>query len=262
MKTPFPGMDPYLEQAGVWNQVHTGLIVTIQQFLAPLVQPNYKVIIEQLTYVTLSSPNGDPKPPIIGWPDNLVISPKGYQPSAAVTAAAPTAVKPIPATLPMPEERIHRYLEIRDKEDDVVTVIEILSPTNKRGEGRNQYLEKRNQILGSFTNLVEIDLLRQGRPLPMEVAAENDYRIIVSRRKNRPVADAYLFSVRDQIPDIPIPLRQGEDEPILKLNDILHQAYELGYYATFVDYDISLNPPLVDDDLAWAEELIQNASVD
>ncbi len=217
MKTPFPGMDPYLEQRGVWNQVHTSLIVMIQQFLAPLVQPNYKVIIEQLTYMTLSAPNNDPKPPMAGRPANLVVSPKRYQPASAVTAAAPTAVKPIPATLPMPEEEIHRYLEIRDKGDDVITVIEILSPTNKRGDGRQQYLDKRNAILGSFTNLVEIDLLRQGRPQPMDVAAENDYRLIVSRRKNRPVADAYLFSLRDPIPDIPIPLRRGDDEPILKL---------------------------------------------
>src|SRR5687768_6784864 len=159
MKTPFPGMDPYLEQEGVWNQVHTSLIVSIQQFLAPLVQPNYKVIIEQLTYISLSSPNGDPKPPTTGKPDNLIISPKGYQPSAAVAVVSPATISPFPAILPMPEEEVHRYLEIRDKEDDVITVIEILSPTNKRGKGRKQYLDKRADILGSFTNLVEIDLL-------------------------------------------------------------------------------------------------------
>ncbi len=261
MKTPFPGMDPYLEQTGVWNQVHLDLIANIRYFLAPLVQPHYKVIIEQLTYTTLVSPNGDPKPPVAGRPDNLVISPKGYQP-AATAAAAPAATKPLPATLPMPEEELHRYLEIRDKENEVITVIEILSPANKRGEGRKQYLDKRNDIPDSFTNLVEIDLLRQGRPMPMEVAAENDYRIVVSRRKNRPVADAYLFSIRDPIPDIPIPLRQGDDEPGLELNDILHKVYELGYYATFVAYDISLNPPLADDALAWTESLIQSASTD
>jgi hypothetical protein len=109
---------------------------------------------------------------------------------------------------------------------------------------------------------VEIDLLRQGKWLPMEVAAENDYRIVVSRSQNRPVADAYLFSVRDPIPDIPIPLRQGDEEPILKLNDILHKVYELGYYKTFVNYHSSLNPPFSDDGLAWVEELIRTGSAD
>lgn len=256
MKTPFPGMDPYLEQPGVWNQVHSSLIIDIQRFLAPLVQPNYKVIIEQLTYMTMVSTNGEPKPPVVGQPDNLVVSPKGYQPAQTTASAInQAATKPLPATLPMPIEEIHRYLEIRDKEDEVITVIEILSPTNKRGEGRKQYLDKRLDILRTYTNLVEIDLLRQGHPLPMQVAAENDYRIIVSRCQHRPVADAYLFSMRDPIPDIPIPLRREEDEPLLKLNDILHKVYELGYYATFVDYEIPLQPPLSDEALAWVTEL-------
>ncbi len=92
--------------------------------------------------------------------------------------------------------------------------------------------------------------MRQGHPLPMEVAVENDYRLVVSRKRSRPHAGAYLFSLRDLIPDIPIPLRPDDEEPLLKLNDILHQVYELGYYSTFVDCDISLTPPLSEDDLS------------
>jgi hypothetical protein len=260
MKMPFPGMDSYLEQEGVWNQLHLDLITNIRYFLAPLVQPNYKVIIEQLTYTTLISSNGDPKPALAGKPDNLLVSAKGYKPSSSAAVATPAAAKPIPVTLPILDEEIHRYLEIRDKQDEVITVIEILSPVNKQSRGREQYLHKRNNILISLTHLIEIDLLRQGKPLPMEVAEEDDYRIIVSRSQDRPVADAFLFSLREPIPDFPVPLREGDNEPILKLNDILRRVYELGYYKTFVDYNVPLNPPLSDDDLAWVADLIQNSS--
>jgi len=263
MKTPFPGMDPYLEQEGIWNQVHTSLIVELQRFLAPLVQPNYKAIIEQLTYLTLSPTNGNPKPTFAGRPDNLIISPHGYQPSSptatavATAVAAPVAVKPLEALLlPMPEQHLHRYLQIKDKYDEVITVIEILSPVNKIGVGREQYLQKRDNILGSLTHLVEIDLLRMGEPLPMEVAGKNHYRIVVSRSEQRPTADAYLFSVREPIPDFPIPLRAGDVEPMLKLNEILHQVYQLGYYATLVDYDKPLRPSLADEDMAWVKGIL------
>ena len=95
----------------------------------------------------------------------------------------------------------------------------------------------------------------------MEVAEEDDYRIIISRNQDRPVVDAFLFNLREPIPNFPVSLRQGDAEPILKLNDILHKVYELGYYKTFVDYSASLDPPLSDDDLAGAEELIQNTSI-
>jgi hypothetical protein len=91
MKTPFPGMDPYLEQEGIWNQLHLDLIANIRYFLAPLVQPNYKVIIEQLTYTTLVSSNGDPRPTLAGKPDNLVVSTKGYKPSTSTAVATPAA---------------------------------------------------------------------------------------------------------------------------------------------------------------------------
>jgi len=264
MKTPFPGMDPYLEQEGVWNQVHMDLIANIRYFLAPLIQPHYKAIVEQLTYLTLSPTNGNPKPTFAGRPDSLIISPHGYQPSSqaapgVVTAIdAPVVVQPLEAMLlPVPEERLYRYLQIKDEYDEVITVIEILSPVNKIGAGREQYLQKRGNVLNSLTHLVEIDLLRMGEPLPMEVAAKNHYRIVVSRSEKRPTASAYLFSVREAIPDFPIPLRAGDKEPILKLNDILHKVYELGYYATFVDYHKPLKPSLAKEDMAWVKGMLR-----
>jgi hypothetical protein len=162
------------------------------------------------------------------------------------------------AELPQPEEVHHRYLEIRDTETHaVITTLEILSPANKVGrEGRRQYEDKRLKVLGSMTNLVEIDLLRAGEPLPMYVSQHDDYRMIVSRHHQRPCADVYLFSVRQPIPDIPIPLQPGEAEPVLSVNGLLHSLYDQGSYDLMIDYQQPPVPPLDESDRTWAEGLL------
>lgn len=165
-----------------------------------------------------------------------------------------SGVQPIVAELPQPEEVHHRYLEIRDTETHaVITTIEVLSPANKVSrEGRRQYEEKRLNMLGSMTNLVEIDLLRAGEPLPMYVSQHDDYRMIVSRHHQRPCADVYFFSVRQPIPDIPIPLQPGEAEPALSLNQLLNDLYDQGSYDLMIDYQQPPIPPLSEQDALWA----------
>ncbi|MBI1882306.1 MAG: DUF4058 family protein [Chloroflexi bacterium] len=256
MPTPFPGMDPYLERRGIWEQVHTNLIVDIQRFLTRLLRPRYHVGIEERTYLAVLPPDDQST----GMPDVLIAappsSPGGVTPSVAV--AAPVAVAPVVAQLPMPEEVKERYLEIRTVPDqEVITIIEILSPTNKTTrEGREQYESKRLKVLGSLTHLVEIDLLRIGQPFPMKVPGQGDYRLVVSRSRRRPYADVYLFSVRDLIPDLPIPLRPGEEEPTLPLNKILHEVYDQGGYDLIMDYQKSPEPPLSEADAAWAAQIL------
>ncbi len=252
MPTPFPGMDPYLERPGVWNQVHTSLIVDIQRFLTPILRPHYHVAIEQRQYLTVLPPDEQ----ATGIPDILVTSSPLRGLNYAL-AMAPTTPGPLVAELPVPEEVKERYLEIRDiKSGVVITVIEILSPANKIGrEGRDLYERKRFKTLGSLTNLVEIDLLRIGQPFPMKISAQDDYRILVSRSQSRPRADVYLFDVPDPIPDFPIPLRPGEQEPILSLNKILHTLYDQGGYDMIIDYEQPPNPPLSDEDTVWMKLL-------
>ena len=253
MPTPFPGMDPYLERRGLWEEVHTDLISGIRRYLTPVLRPRYRVAIERRTYLALLPPGEQ----LVGKPDVLVTSPDL---AASRTAAAGVAgLAPIIGELPMPEEILERYLEIRDvSTQEVVTVVEILSPTNKVSrEGRTQYQHKRLNILGSLTNLVEIDLLRGGQPFEMKItAAPSDYRIVISRHRQRPKADIYLFSVRQVIPDLPIPLRPNEDEPILPLNQILHELYDQGGYDLAVDYQQSPDPPLSEEDDLWARQIL------
>jgi len=172
--------------------------------------------------------------------------------------APPETAQPFVAELPLPEEVTDRYLEIRTvPEQQVITVIEILSPSDKlTREGRAQYEGKRLKVLGSSTHLVEIDLLRSGHPFPMKAPGYNDYRIVISRSQHRPRADIYLFGVRDLIPAFPIPLHPGETEPALPLNDILHELYDQGGYDLIIDYRQPPQPPLSEGDATSARQLV------
>ena len=131
------------------------------------------------------------------------------------------------------------YLEVREVGTEaLVTTIEILSPTNKRpGKGRQVYEEKREQVLASRSNLVEIDLLRKGDPMPMiGNNIQSHYRILVCRGDRRPYADLYAFNLQDVIPSFPLPLRSGDTEPIIDLQALLNQVYDIYGYDLVVDY--------------------------
>jgi hypothetical protein len=177
MPSPFPGMDPYLERRNVWPDVHSALIVATRDALALQVAPAYYVAIEERMYiVALDSAE------FIGRSDVAIITaPVEAQP--AIEAETATAVASVPQTVVLPQfEEVHeRYLEIRDTQTHAVaTAMEILSPRNKApGEGRGAYEEKRRQVLSTLTNLVEIDLLRGGKPMVMQPPPQGDYHILV-----------------------------------------------------------------------------------
>jgi hypothetical protein len=90
-----------------------------------------------------------------------------------------------------------------------------------------------------------------------EEAPESDYRILVHRGWHRNEGDLYAFGLRDAIPLIPIPLRQGEDEPLLDLNALLHALYDQAVYSLRIQYDQPPTPPLAEADAAWAAEVLQ-----
>ena len=261
MPTPFPGMDPYLERRGLWEEVHTSLIAAIQRALAPLVQPRYRVAIGRRVYVAVLASDD-----LIGRPDVLIVSPPEEAPGGLAVATT-VGVMPRWVELPMPEEIIERFLQVRDViTGEVITVIEILSYTNKLvGEGRERYERKRLKVIGTAPHLVEIDLLRTAPSLPVLAPGDSnhsDYRIIVSRAQQRPRAALYLFSVRGPIPDVPIPLRAGETEVVLPLNQVLHGLYDEVRYDLAIDYQQPPVPPLEGDDARWARDLLQQTERD
>lgn len=252
MRSPFPGMDPYLEHPTLWPGVHNGLIAALQLDLAPQIRPHYYVAIEERLYIT------EPDQRVfVGRPDLAVVG----QP------AAETPLKPVPSTpsgltvqVPLPDEVRETYLEVRETGTDyVVTVLEILSPTNKRpGRGRQIYVDKRMEVLASKTHLVEVDLIRAGEPMPIiGNGRTSEYRLLVSRGDCRPNAILYTFGVRQAIPPFPLPLKPADREPTLDLGKILHDLYDQAGYDLRLDYKGDPEPPLPSAEAAWADQLLR-----
>ncbi|MBI2876716.1 MAG: DUF4058 family protein [Candidatus Tectomicrobia bacterium] len=255
MPSPFPGMDPYLEGRTIWPDLHHGLITAIRDALAPQVAPGYYVRIEQRTYIV--EVDGEER---IARPDVTVItaSSETEPPGEGQVATAVAAISQT-VTLPQFEEIRQGYLEIREVQThEVITVIELLSPSNKvPGEGRKEYEAKRRHVLCTLTNFVEIDLLRAGEPLAMKPRPKSDYRILVRAEWEGSRARLYAFGVRQPIPEVPVPLRYGEKEARLALGRLLSEIYERARYDLSLDYHQPPEPPLSSEDAPWAEELLR-----
>jgi hypothetical protein len=161
-----------------------------------------------------------------------------------------------------PQERRETYLVIREVPTmEIVTVIETLSPANKRAssDGREQYLAKRQEILQSRTSLVELDLLRGGKRLPVVGMPPGDYFAIVSRGHRRPRVDVFPWTLRQSLPRIPIPLKQGESEVPLDLQKVFSTVYDRARYQLSLNYAAKLTA-LSEADALWLRELPMDAT--
>jgi Protein of unknown function (DUF4058) len=228
MPSPLPGMNPFLESSELWSEFHSRMIVAIADALSETLSQDYRVAVEKRVYLS----QGD-ETILISIPD----APQLTTGNVAVIA------EPVIVEIPLAEEIAERYLEIREVATGrVVTVIELLSPKNKRsGEGRDAYLQKRQRIMLSQTHLVEIDLLRGGVSLPMVGGTKSDYRILISQSSRRPQADLYAFSLRQPIPAIAVPLA-GEVSVLLDLQLLLHQIYDRARFQMAINYQ-QVPPP-------------------
>ncbi|MGD1897275.1 MAG: DUF4058 family protein [Phormidesmis sp.] len=253
MPSPFPGMNPYLEYPDRWPTVHNRLIVALADLLTPQLLPKYQVDIDKRVYEVM-----DLNTVFIGRPDVTVQQSRLPRNTSQKTATKPTS-RPVQVTLPMAEEAREPYLEVKDAQTrQVITTVEVLSPTNKRGEGRKKYIEKREKILKTQTNLIEIDLLTQGDPLPLSGSSiDSHYRVLVSRAACRPTADLYAFNLSEVIPTFPLPLTSEDIEPTIELQKLLDEVYQKSGYDYFIDYQQEIVLPLPSQDIDWIEATLQ-----
>ncbi len=254
MTSPFPGMDPYLEHPEIWPGVHLLLIAALAESLAPQLRPKYSVSVEVRLYETT-----DDQALLVGIPDVAVQKTLRSAQNPPPNAVATLPAQPITVNVPMPLSIRQGYLEIREVTSKaVVTVIEVLSPINKRaGRGRQTYESKRQRILGSSTHLVEIDLLRAHEPMPMYGAAlQSHYRVLVSRSSTRPQADLYRFNLQDQAAAFPLPLQQTDAEPVVALQQLLNDIYDRAGYDLKLDYQQQPVPPMSVEEAAWVGNLL------
>jgi hypothetical protein len=253
MTSPFPGMDPYLERH--WLDVHTKLVAYAADELNRVLPETLVARTEER--VAVESDYDDQHREI--GPDVRVFAPASSDTAAASAEVVIDAPFKLVVAL---DPLIERFIKILDQSGQLKTVVEFISPTNKRS-GLEEYQEKRRELLNAGVNVVEIDLTRQGnwralmRPhlCPREGIAE--YRGTV-RTASR---TAYLFpmSLRQRLPDIPVPLRRDDPRVKLPMQQLIEQVYRNGRYAMTLDYQQPCDPPLHGENEKWADALLKAA---
>jgi hypothetical protein len=251
-------MDPYLESPALWPDVHHGLISEMQAALNPALRPRYVARVELRVYI---SDDDDPGRTALVPDVRVELAPRRKGAKRPKARPAPAVTEPLIIPTLMDEEVEEAFLKIVHVESQaLVTMIELLSPTNKvRGSrGRASFMAKRHEIMNSDVHWLEIDLLRAGVPSVTDPPlSPSDYRIFLSRADQRTQTRFWPVGARQALPTIPIPLRGKEPEVPLDLGAVFRSAYDRAAYDVSVDYSQPPEPPLAGEDAKWARELLR-----
>lgn len=253
MPSPFPGMDPYLEDPAIWSGFHHTFLTALQERLAPVVRPKYFVRVEERVYI---SGEDDPAHRLI-VPDLRVIEAEREGVLAASSSAAAT---PIPVAEPLEQEVHEHRLEIIDRIDrSIVTVIELLSPTNKvsNSVGRASFLQKRRAVLASAAHWMEIDFLREGlRTVNLAASSDAEYQVYLSRAGGKREGLVWPILLSQRLPTVSVPLRPHDQDVTLDLQDAFAHVYDIGGYDLDIDYTGDPVTPLTPEQARWARDLL------
>jgi hypothetical protein len=264
MNSPFPGMDPFIEESGLWEDFHHHLIDKIYEQLADASPERYLVRTGERFYLVLVEAEG--KQDYAFQPDVSVTAPQGKHPrkKSEPTTAELVEEEPITMCAFIAEEHREAFVEIRESEGDqrLVTCVEVLSPSNKRvgSVGREQYLRKRQSLLLEGVNLVEIDLLRGGERMPMFSPWPGcPYPLLVARAHKTQICKVWQGHFRTKLPRIPVPLAKPEPDLTLDLQPLIDGIYRRSRYSQSIDYTRPLKPALKGDDARWFRERLRQS---
>lgn len=222
MPSPFPGMDPFLEDEKLWPVFHHHLVLSLYQILLPGLVDRYRARIGQRHYVT--------------------------------EMALFTSI--------IREEHQEEYIELRQRSDArLVTLIEVVSPANKlTPAGRKAYLDKRQEGKFAGANLVEIDLVLQGQPT-LEYSRDGlpdwDYAVTVTRAKQPERYEIYTATLQKRLPRFRLPLAADDRDTVLDLHVAFSRCYDQGDFGSKINYQGGPAVPLNDEDSAWVDELLK-----
>jgi hypothetical protein len=262
VKSPFPGMDPYLEAR--WSDVHVRLIAYASEAIQSLLPSALRARSEERVLLETTDDQeraGDYRS------DIAVVDTGRRAASASPASGAAATVEPILVQYHQGPE-VDRFIQIIDRTSGnrVVTVVEILSPWNKgSGRGNKDYLRKLDDYARGGVNVVEIDLLRhptrdrlQVSQLDLPAARRTPYLTSVRRAGTPDQWAVYPMPLREPLPRIPIPLRPTDADVGLELQPLIDRVYTAGGHDD-IDYTKLPTPPLDPDDAAWAAQLLQTA---
>ena len=260
MPSPFPGMDPYLENPGLWPDVHHRFISIASDLIADRVLPKYYVCIEERVYI---SDENDPGRSVI-IPDVRISAASEWEgrPFVPREDGEVEVAEPIVVTTLIEDEIHEARVEIVDRESrEVVTVMEFLSPTNKvlGSSGRASFEDKRKEVMRTPSHYVEIDLLSGGVGIrTREILPPCEYLVHISRKGKRPKATAWPIRLSQHLPVIPIPLRKEDPDTSLDLQALLTTAYGRAHYDLRLHYTCDPVPPLTPEWAQWADTLLKH----
>ena len=258
MPSPFPGMDPWLEESGVFPSLHSALIYLILEALNAQLPDNYLATTDRIVWVD-DELRREPDVSTFG-PETRAYGDISGEPFAEEGMVA-VAADPILEPWEQP------YLEILSNDGErLVTAIEILSPSNKKSgdNGRTSYLQKQGEFRLANVNLIEIDLLRGGAhttAIPIErlrsIAQVFDYHICTTVIGDPTHHHVKPFSMRDALPTIVVPLDPGIPAVKVKLQPLFDRAYDTGRYSRLAKYDRKTpEPALTPEQQQWADNIL------
>jgi hypothetical protein len=266
MKSPFPGMDPYIETCGLWEGFHGHLVEAIYQAIATVLPRGYSVDTAVRGYVVLMESEG--KKERLAKSDVTITEPasrkKPRRKKGGVAVAEPDQSDDSVQMRAFVAERFEEtFIEIYAEEEErfLVTCIEVLSPSNKRKgtEGWKEYERKRQAMLLGKANFLEIDLLRGGPKMPMlDSWPDCPYTLLVCRQIDAPDCRVWPAHFRHRLPVIPVPLFEPDSDLRLDLQPLIDGIYSLGRYHERIDYARPLVPALPDADAAWVCDVLKD----
>ena len=259
MKSPFPGMDPYLQHH--WRDVHTSLVIYARDQLQGRLPTDLVARVEERVYL---EKEGEPDRSF--YPDVRVVERRKHEGTAETSLDDVALAEPVIVKF-RNEPITERYIEILDASSGkrVVTTIEFISATNKiSGDGYDLYRQKQKEAEQAKVSLVEIDLVLGGKrvlSVPLNRIRFRDrtrYQAIVRRGWQWNQAEVYPLPLLERLPAIPVPLRETDQDARLNLQALIDQAYLNGAYDT-IDYQVDADPPLEGHDAEWADQLLREA---
>src|ERR1041385_6214924 len=221
MKSPFPGMDPYLEDPAFWRDFHSTFIGCWREAIADVLPEPYEARLDETVHF-VQMPDEVVK---LLYPDVAVSRRRKRAPRSSSRQSATAVLEPaVIPHLPLQEVRQSRIEILHRPERSLVAVLKMLSPANKVGDGFADYCSKRQVILQRKAHLVELDLLIEGHRLPLsEPLPKGDYYVLISRADHRPDCEVYPWTVRRPLPTIPIPLRSPDSDVLVDLQAVFRQ---------------------------------------
>ena len=253
MKSPFPGMDPYLEEH--WRDIHHRFLTYACDELQELLPRDLRARLEERVFVEPDDGDGRGI-----YPDVRVVEHPGRGGGTALATEVEVAE---PLVIHAENEpATEGYIEIIDvgSGNRVITVFELLSDSNKQpGEGQDLYRKQQRECLQGGVNLVEIDLLRSGKrvlavpPARIPPSHRTTYQVCATRGSRPRTYEVYRAALRVPLPTIRVPLRPTDADVPLNLQALVDRCYHHGRYDD-IDYRADPHPPLEPWEAAWANE--------